>query len=228
MFAQLRHTSRDALDSINRVVPLVSRLLFFRGPSAIHRPSILNTFRTFPAGVMAVLIVWESIYFHSYRGFSPIRQKAIERAQSVANLYSAATVIVKAFCVWVCASLNHRRPNLVRAGFVPNRSMSVRSICRGCNFGLGASARLGLSRCKRGIHHFFFCPAEFAQAKTISNCDSWIPSSAWRFFKNFPASKGLTDDGYFRRHCIGFLFALFSGGCPAVTGTRYDYAKTLN
>lgn len=44
----------------------------------------------------------------------------------------------------------------------------------------------------------------------------------------FPTFMFTSDERYCVRHCIGFLFALFSSGCPATTGTRCDYALTLN
>ena len=60
--------------------------------------------------------------------------------------------------------------------------------------------------------------AVVAKAKACSYFSGFV-NLGRRFRNNFKLSKPLSDDGYFGRHCIAFLSALFSGGRGHTTPT---------
>jgi hypothetical protein len=183
-FRVIGDASGDSANRKNYVGSFVSQLLFARSPTAILWI------------IIAVIIL--SVQGMTFGAFSHISQEVFKGFQpSWTDLYSASAVVVIAFLIWIAAATFHVRPRTV--GSVLKISVPV---CHARHIGGSVSqtaARSGATGCQTHAADFRFLAA-FALAQIVKLWPSSARSAHWRICNYFKLSKGLTNQGYFRRH----------------------------
>lgn len=182
--------------------------------------SALNPLR-FPRAVFFVVafVVVFSLQSHSCWGTAHVGVKVLELHPSLTNSYPPSAVGTPSRIIGIRASSNHGFPDFV--------SFGIRHPVLDSTFFKKTTAGFGVSVNQARHPYYFFYPA-FASAQNGGFNPAGWSNNGTGYGYDFPSSKCLSDERCCVRHCIGFLFALFSSGCPAVTGTRCDYVLTSN
>ena len=189
---KISETASDAMNGHNEIRYHVALLFGRSGPTAIFR--------------FVVSIVVDAVNRLAVWTFSYVSKKCLKVVPSFANLNSSAAVSVIPFVRRVLATLDHLEPTFVDSG----SRHAVGGVSQ-------TTAGFGFSRFEVAIpNNSLF--AAVAKAKACSYFSGFV-NLGRRFRNNFKLSKPLSDDGYFGRHCIAFLSALFSGGRGHTTPT---------
>lgn len=189
----------------NPVAACISSLMNWKCPNAVKH-----------------FIIAISIYALNAPAFlavSHILKKVFKRLKpSLADGNPSTSVILETVVLWRRAAPNQSKPAVINS----SAATSVCSLDCWENVNKETAARSGVPTSQVSVCGNDLFPA-LATAKThirrisSSRC---LNSSVSKYEK---PSKLFPDDVYSLRHCIGFLFALFSGACPATTGTPHDY-----
>lgn len=210
-YTKLGKTSSLASDCVNFVASFVPLPFLNRSPATI-------------AWLIVSVIIY-SIYFKIVGTLAHILQKILELKPSTAHRYASFPVIFVSSCLWVIAPVCHVSPRCICATFISDRSVAV--LCSSCSGGFypQASTRFYLPAFYIPIRDSFY---DSTSAKTFRDSFfvSRLVSSRDSIANHFKSSKSLTDEGYSCRHNFDDTIVVFSDGCPATTGTCYDYGIT--
>lgn len=188
------------------IAPRISGLLLLGRPAAV-------------AGFVVSVLVRPTVNAFPVRLIAHVLQKVLKRiTPSWTNYHTTTAVKMKVLVLWVLASGNHGKPCVVCSSFAS--SMCATAVSE--QFALKAPTRLSATLQKGGIVNNLFLAALTTTKKLTTALSRW-EYFIFQFRDDFKSSKCSSDERYFGRHSIVFLSALFSGGCPAATGTCCDY-----
>ena len=205
MSSHVRQATGDSFHSDVTIAAHIPALLFRSGPHTIPR--------------LVIPIVILSIQAHAFEGSAHIAQEILKDHPPFAHFNAPAAITGPSGVIRIEASLLHCRPHLVNIRFNTPARVSV--------FDSGAAARCDLfgSQVRSNLTNDF---AAFTLTFPDQFCLTARPRLLSGQSDNFQPSKSFSDQGYSRRHNDGSNIVVFSSECPATTGTRCDYSKTLN
>ena len=204
-FRKINHAARNASNCEHNIAGRISRLLFLCRPPAVSR-------------FVVSIFVWPSVNAFAFWFYTHIFKKLLKRfTPSCRDGNSSTSVKMKVGVFRILAAVNHFQPDIVDWRF----AHAVSAAAVSSQFVLKAAARF-LSRLQSRIAYNPL-NSTVAFAKELSPVLTRWKNFAFNFRNNDESCVPFPDDGYFCRHSIGAFFALFSGACPALTGTRCDY-----
>lgn len=208
-FAKFSQASSDTVDSKDKVIALVSRLLFKRCPSYVHLPSILNTLRAFATAVVAI-VVRPTINFQSIWSFSKQFKKSREHSQTHAGSDSSPGIILTGFNVGVVNASHHIAPRLISARHGSAFGVPVARASDGSSFAVQTPTRFGVSGGQITVVRNE-TSSTVAQTQTAMTETPWGFRNRSRFLKDDYSGKSLSNDVSFSRHNGAWFTVLFSG-----------------
>ncbi len=199
LLAQLRDTSRDAVDSHDAVVSFVPALNNRAGPFDV-------------TGNVSEIVV-DSVYRKAFWTFAKMFRNILEKVRELFPIfkdsYSSAAVLFPILVIGISASSNQSNPCRIKAGPLPAFCVSV-----SCP---DASARLTDSASQIAVANNSFGSA-FAKAKTGELTLAVCIFDGIRLSKHFPLAESETNDRDLFRHGIGISMLCSVTGKPATTG----------
>lgn len=203
-FGKVSQTTSDAANGKKAIISRVAGLFSSSGPTAISR--------------FVIAIVVDAVNRLANGALAHIGKKILELIPSFTNTNSSAPIVFVLRNMFVSAPGTHTCPTSVSRSFSRD-TMAVPDRCSVSFY--QASTRLGCSTTNIGIQNNYVFTA-ITNTKAGTSVTARGINKIKSIFKNFKLSRPLSNDGYFGRHCIVFLSALFSSGRWATTHARCD------
>ena len=208
-FSEFGQATSDSTNSKNEIRSRVSGLVNTGCPAAI-------------VGFIIPFIV-DAIERFANRTFAHVFKKVLKFVPFLTNLNSSTSVVFVLRNMFISTPGTHTSPTSVSRSWSCD-SMAVPDRCSVSFY--QASTRLGCSTTNIGVQNNYVFTT-IANTKAGTSVTARGINKIKSIFKNFKLSRSLSNDGYFGRHCIVFLSALFSSGRWAQTHARYDLAFSL-